>query len=494
VAQDAIIVTRLDRTVTYWNRAAAILYEIPDDAAGRNIEEITYKELPSGYAEQWNVLLEHREWIGDRRQTTHSGRLIDVRIRAKIISNGSGNDGSVLFVGTDITESKQLEAQFLRAQRLESLGALASGVAHDLNNVLTPILLSVEMLRPLAQAPQDHEMLRLLSDSAKRGADIVQQLLLFGRGSDSPRSPINVAGAIKDVGRMMRGTFPKNIVLSVQAPSDLWLVEADRTQVHQVLLNLCVNARDAMPQGGRLTLNAENVQVDAAFARRHDGKRVGSHVRIQVNDTGSGISPEHLEKIFDPFFTTKPIGQGTGLGLSTVLGIVRSHEGIVDVRSVVGKGTTFDIYLPAAPSAVGLGAATVDHAPLMGHDELILVVDDEDNIRSVLQRTLIRHNYRVLVASDGKKALDVFAQNIGKVKLVMVDVIMPVMDGEQTVRALRQLQPNLPVLAMSGLTGHRAVFEKKFGSKLRFMTKPFETDRALQLVREALDGTKPAVS
>ena len=495
VTQDAIIVTRLDRTVTYWNRAAAILYEIPPDAAGQKIEELTNKGLPANYDEQWKNLEEKREWAGERRQLTHSGRLIDVRIRAKIFCNANGNDTAVLFVGTDITESKQLEAQFLRAQRLESLGALASGVAHDLNNVLTPVLLSVEMLRPLAQAPQDHEMLQLLSDSARRGSEIVQQLLLFGRGSDSPRAPINVAGAIKDVGRMMRGTFPKNIVLSVQSPADLWLVEADRTQVHQVLLNLCVNARDAMPQGGRLSLNAENVQVDAAFARRHDGKRIGSHVRIQVRDTGSGIAPEHIEKIFDPFFTTKPVGQGTGLGLSTVLGIVRSHEGILDVNSTVGEGTLFEIYLPAAASVTGQVAGEVGREPLRGKNELILLVEDEESIRSILQRTLLKHNYRVLVASDGAEALGVFAQNAVKIQLVITDLLMPVMDGAQMVATLRRLNPNLPVVAMSGLPLHRAEFERKFRTRLRFLTKPFEIDHALELVRSLLDeSTTPAAS
>ena len=495
VTQDAILVTRLDRTITYWNRSAATLYDITADDAGQVFDTLAYKELPPDFDNHWKGVLESREWTGERRHSLRSGRSIDVRVRAKVIAETRGKDAAVLLVITDITESKQLAAQFLRAQRLESLGALASGVAHDLNNVLTPVLLAVEMLRPLAKATQDHEMLQLLSDSARRGSDIVQQLLLFGRGSDSPRAPINVAGAIKDVGRMMRGTFPKNIVLSVQSPADLWLVEADRTQVHQVLLNLCVNARDAMPQGGRLSLNAENVQVDAAFARRHDGKRIGSHVRIQVRDTGSGIAPEHIEKIFDPFFTTKPVGQGTGLGLSTVLGIVRSHEGILDVNSTVGEGTLFEIYLPAAASAAGLATGEVGRAPLMGNSELILLVEDEESIRNILQRTLLKHNYRVLVASDGAEALSVYAQNAAKVQLVITDILMPVMDGAQTVAALRRLNPNLPVLAMSGLPAHQADFEKKFGPRLRFLIKPFEINHALQLVREVLEaGTTSAAT
>jgi PAS domain S-box-containing protein len=498
VTQDAILVTRLDHTITYWNRSAASLYAITPEDAGKAFEALAYKEFPADFDGHWSAILEQREWTGERRHSLRSGRSIDVRVRAKVISEARDKEAAVLLVITDITESKQLAAQFLRAQRLESLGALASGVAHDLNNVLTPVLLAVEMLRPLAKEAEDYEMLQLLSDSARRGSDIVQQLLLFGRGSDSPRAPINVAGAIKDVDRMMRGTFPKNIVLSVQAPADLCLVEADRTQVHQVLLNLCVNARDAMPQGGRLTLNAENVRVDASFARRHDGKRIGSHVRIQVRDTGSGIAPEHLEKIFDPFFTTKPVGQGTGLGLSTVLGIVRSHEGILDVTSTVGAGTLFEIYLPAAATAAKLSAGEVSHEPLMGNNELILLVEDEESIRSILQRTLLEHRYRVIVASDGAEALSVYAQyaaKADKVQLLLTDILMPVMDGAQTIRALQRLNPSLLVLAMSGLPAQRAEFEKQFGPRLRFVIKPFEINHALRLVRELLDsGTTSAAS
>jgi PAS domain S-box-containing protein len=492
VTQDAIFVTDLDRTVSYWNRSAVLLFDLPSDAAGKKIETLTQKDPPPDFAELWQAVVAQREWTSERRRLTPAGRTIDVRIRARVLVDSSGEPSSVLVVFTDITESKQLEVQFLRAQRLESLGALASGVAHDLNNVLTPILIATEMLRPLARAAEDRQTLQLLSDSARRGADIVQQLLLFGRGSDSPRSPLSVGGTIKDVGKMMRGTFPKNIVLSVQAPADLWLVDADRTQLHQVVLNLCVNARDAMPQGGRLMATAENVQVDEAFARTHGGKRTGSHVRLRVQDTGTGIPLELLEKIFDPFFTTKPAGQGTGLGLATALGIVRSHDGILDVRSVVGEGTTFDIYLPAAASAAGVATSEIDRKEAMGQGELILVVDDEESICSALQRTLTSHHYRVMIASDGAEALGVFAQNANQVKLLITNMWMPVMGGAETIRTLRRLNPKLPVIAMSGLSAHRAELEREFGPRLQFLSKPFEADHALRLVREALDAAGAA--
>ncbi len=487
VTQDAIFVTRLDRTVTYWNRSAARLFDLPPNAAGQLIEALTQKDPPPDFAQLWQSVVAQREWTGEGRHHTPAGHSLDLRIRAKVLSSSAGEATAVLVVITDITESKLLEAQFLRAQRLESLGALASGVAHDLNNILTPILISAEMLGPLAVAPEDQRTLQLLNDSARRGADIVQQLLLFGRGSDSPRVPLNVGGTLKEVAQMMRSTFPKNIVLSIHAPADLWLVEADRTQLHQVVLNLCVNARDAMPQGGRLTATAENVQVDAAFARSHAGKRTGAHVRVQIVDTGTGIAPEHLEKIFDPFFTTKPVGQGTGLGLATVLGIVRSHDGILDVHSMVGQGTRFDLYFPAAVAPAAPATSDNDGRPLGGTNELILVVEDEENIRSILQRTLVNHGYRVLIASDGAEALGVFARHSADVSLVITNVWMPVMDGAQTIRALRRLKPNLPIMTMSGLTTHREAFEREFGPGLRLLGKPFQAEHALRLVRDTLD-------
>jgi len=491
VAQDAIMVINLDRIVTYWNRAAEKIYGLTSaEALGRTYEELIYSVVPPDFPAAWAQLLKQGTFTDDRQHSTRSGKKIDARTRATVVLDAQDTAKSILLVITDITESKLLEAQFLRAQRMESLGALASGVAHDLNNVLTPILISVELLRPLAKAKHDHEMLQILSDSARRGADIVQQLLLFGRGSDTPRSAMNAAGVVKEVGRMIRETFPKKLVVSIQAPADLRLIEADKTQIHQVLLNLCVNARDAMPQGGRLTLTAENIQIEEPFALRHGGKQAGPYILLRVADTGTGISAANLEKIFDPFFTTKPIGEGTGLGLATVLGIVRSHEGFLVVNSTVGSGTAFEVYLPATVSAVEAAASHSNSLALLGRGEWILLVDDEEPIRSVLQRTLAEDNYHVLVASDGAEALGVFAQNAAMIKLVITDAMMPVMDGAQTVHALRRLNPLLPVIAISGSAQH-AEFENDFGPRLRFLSKPFPSELALHLVRQALDEAYP---
>lgn len=488
VTQDAILVLSLDRVVTFWNRGAEKLYGIPQEQAlGQRYESIAYRELPPDYDAEWNDFLRRGEWAVERRQIARERGEIVVQKRATLVRDEHGRAKSVLIVLTDITEAKRLEAQFLRAQRLESLGSLASGVAHDLNNVLTPILMSTGMLAETARTKPERDLIQLLTDSARRGADIVQQLLLFGRGSNSPRSPMNVATVIKDMVQMMNGTFPKGIAISVQLPKDLWMIDGDRTQIHQVMLNLCVNSRDAMPAGGKLSVVAENVRVDEAFAERHPGAKPGQHVVVRVTDTGDGISPANLEKIFDPFFTTKPTGQGTGLGLATVLGIVRSHGGFVIVESQEGVGSEFGVYLPARPSAVESVTAERDRPKLQGRGELVLVIDDEASIRSALARVLASHNYEVLVAGDGVEGVAVFVQNAKRIRLVITDIMMPVMDGTQAIRALRRFNPQLPVIAISGVPTQRAELESNFGPHIRFLPKPFLIDKALFLARELLD-------
>lgn len=488
VAQEAIIVATPDRIVTYWNRAAERLYDIrAADACGQRVERLVGEKETPDYFQAWADTGKNGVWTGERKHFSRSRQPIDVRIQATWVRGSRTGGDAVFIVVSDITESKKLEAQFLRAQRLECLGALASGVAHDLNNVLSPILISIELLRPLARKPEDLELLQMLNNSARRGADIVRQLLLFGRGSDSPRSPLNPGDVVREVAKVMQGTFPKNLSISLQIAADLWQVSADRTQLHQVVLNLCVNARDAMPHGGRLVVGVTNVEVDEPQARRKGGTAAGRYVAIRVTDSGCGISTENLAKIFDPFFTTKPIGEGTGLGLPTVLGIVRSHGGFLDVASEPGQGATFEVYLPAVPLPGAESAAPENQATAMGRGECVLVVDDEESIRNAMQRVLTGMNYRVLTASDGAEALGVFAQNAAAVKLIFTDVMMPVMDGLQMMSVLRRLRPRLPVVAVSGLAAHQAEFQKKFGPQVRFLAKPFSSDLALRYVRESLD-------
>jgi len=495
ITQDAVLVLSLDRRVTFWNHAAEKLYGLTSpEAMGRPYESIAYRDPPTNDYAEWQQLLEKGCWSIERRQFARGRGEIVVQMQATLVRDERGSAKSVLLVVTDITEAKHLEAQFLRAQRLESLGSLASGVAHDLNNVLTPILMSTGMLADGARTTSERELIQLLSDSARRGADIVQQLLLYGRGSDTPRAAMSVAAVIKDMEQMMRGSFPKNIAITTRVPRDLWSIKGDRTQIHQVILNFCVNSRDAMPSGGRLSALAENIHVDAEFAKRHPGAEPGPHVAVRVCDTGTGIPAELLDKIFDPFFTTKPIGKGTGLGLATVLGIVRSHRGFVTVESQKGIGTEFRVYLPAEASAGKLVGANAHRKRFHSHGELILVIDDEANIRRALVSMLRAQHYEVMVACDGAEGIAAFGQQAKTIRLVITDMMMPVMDGTQAIRALRQVNPDLPVIAMSGLPAQRSELEATFGPRFRFLPKPFLIEQALALVDELLCEPSPSPS
>jgi signal transduction histidine kinase len=388
-------------------------------------------------------------------------------------------------------ELKEAEARLLRAQRLESIGALASGIAHDLNNILAPIMMSAPMLRWGLKPEEVEKTLVSIETSAQRGADLVKQLLLFGRGVEGNRTALQLKHLIRDIVRMVRETFPKAITSESKTAPDLWTLTGDATQIHQVLLNLCVNARDAMPAGGKLALSAENIQVDERYASLAPEAKPGPYVLIRVSDTGEGIPRAIMEKIFDPFFTTKEQGRGTGLGLSTVLGIVKGHDGFLDVRSEVGKGTTFSVYLPATPN---VQAPTPDRVPSTtinkGDGELVLVVDDEPEILKITEQNLERNGYRALLAHDGVEALVLFTQRKDEINAILTDLEMPVMDGVALVRAIRKLDSNVQVIASSGIGGAQGLDEKmgrlnELGVE-RLLTKPYGADALLQALQDAL--------
>jgi PAS domain S-box-containing protein len=487
VTRDAIMVLDSDDLVTYWNRSAERIYGFSAaEALGHKAGDLFPAVDPSEKETIKRAIWEHGEWMGEIRRVGKADKALRIQRRVNLLRDRNGDPRGVLLVDTDITEAKRVEEQFLRAQRLDSLGSLASGVAHDLNNVFTPIMMSIEMLDALTHETHEREMVQLLADSTRRGTDIVRQLLLFSRGSDSPRSEVNATLVIRELRRMVVETFPKNIRLSTQAPADIWPIRGDQTQLHQVLLNLCINARDAMPQGGRLTVGAENVHVDDKFASCQLNAKPGPHVLIRVADTGTGIPPEAIEKIFDPFFTTKPIGEGTGLGLATALGIVRSHDGFITVKSAPGAGSEFSVYLPAMASTAGTSADQTARQNRRGNGELVLVVDDEANIRTMVQRTLNNHGYETAGVSDGAEALKFVAGNGTNVRLVVTDLIMPNADGMQLVRELRHLHPQLPIVTISGTQGHRAEFEKLPPPRIRYLSKPFSIDDLLAVVHEAL--------
>ncbi len=487
--QDAILVINLDRRLRFGNRSAAQFYgQRAEDMPGQLADPLMFPAEPSRCAGVCDIALEKGAWSGEVRHPTGYGQVRTLHSRWSLVRDATGRPKDFLVVNTDITEKKRLEEQFLRAQRMESIGTLASGVAHDLNNILSPILMATELLRQIATDPADQEMLTMLKVSAERGSSIVRQLLTFGRGLEGERTELQPRILLKEMVKVIEETFPKSITLDHQFPEDLWSVHGDPTHIHQVLLNLCVNARDAMPRGGCLTIASENLVLDEDATLTNPEARPGPYVVLEVRDTGSGIPPAILEKIFDPFFTTKEPGKGTGLGLSTVLGIVRSHEGFVQVVSRVGEGTQFKVYVPAlAPAHIALAPAVQVELP-RGQGELVLVVDDEDAVRRVAQRILEHHGYQVVSASDGAEGLLVFSQRRREVRAVLTDMLMPIVDGGALVRALRRLSPNLPIVAMTGLANSA---EDVSGLRVEadaFLHKPFDAEQIVRTLHQVLAG------
>ena len=370
---------------------------------------------------------------------------------------------------------------------------LASGIAHDLNNVLAPIILAAPVLREHITNPDDLRIITSLEKSAERGVNLVRQILAFAQGVGGGRQLVEVRHLLRETVSVIGETFPKNIRLDDWVPDDLWPITADPTQIHQVILNLCVNARDAMPAGGTLSLRAENCLLDERAAKKIEGATAGAWLVLHFEDTGTGIPDEALSHIWEPFFTTKEAGRGTGLGLSTVRGIVESHNGFVSLKTLAGKGTTFRVFLPAAEvRAIGSHAAPVNGRAIRGNGELILIVDDEPQIRDITAAILSRHGYRVLLAGDGTEAVAIFASRSSEINAIVTDLRMPNLDGIALANVAQHLNPAVKILAMSGLSSAGGDIEmKRFTGTLLF--KPFKADALLHAVGGLLHpGLAPA--
>ncbi|HEX6625479.1 MAG TPA: PAS domain S-box protein, partial [Pyrinomonadaceae bacterium] len=486
-ARDAIIVRDLEDRILYWNRGAERMYGWAEaEAVGAGIVELLYQGNPAQYEQARRVVTEEGAWAGELRHATKGGKEITVESRWTLVRDERGEPKSVLAINTDISERKRMETQFLRAQRMESIGTLAGGIAHDLNNILSPILMAVEMLRMKVTDEDGQVCLALLQKNAERGGSMVKQVLSFARGVEGERVALQPQHLIKDVIKILGETLPKAISIRLDLRERLEVVSADATQLHQVLMNLCINARDAMPAGGVLTIRAENKTVDENYARMQFDAQAGSYVAVTVEDTGTGMPPEVLNRIFEPFFTTKEMGKGTGLGLSTALTIVRSHGGFVNVYSEVGKGTKFTFYLPVAESGEGAEAGKARPELPGGSGELILVVDDEEAIRRITKGTLETFGYKVLTAGDGTEAVALYAENSGEIKAVLTDMLMPFMDGLATIRALRRMNPRVKVIAASGLTGNGQSAEAEAAGVKTFLAKPYTAEKLLKTLAELL--------
>jgi hypothetical protein len=478
---DAITVRDLGHRILFWNKGAERMF-------GWTKEEVLNAHVTGimpRNEEAYEGVLKYGEWSGEFPRTTKDGRKIMVETRWTLLRDNEGQPKSILAMTTDITEKKKIEAQLLRSQRMESIGTLASGIAHDLNNILAPIMMSATMLHE--QVSPDARMLTtVIEESAQRGTDIVKQVLTFARGIEGDRVALQPRHLIKEVQEITRETFPKSIQIRTGMPKDLWTIIGDSTQVHQIVLNLCINARDAMPDGGTLTITAENLDVGECDAAMHPDAKVGRYVAIGVADTGTGIPAKIIDKIFDPFFTTKEVGKGTGLGLSTVIGIAKSHGGFVKVYSEMGKGSIFKVYLPASPGEkVEPGVEDRPDMP-SGNGEWVLLADDEPAVRKVTETMLKRNGYNVVVAADGIDALAIYAQRMDEIKVVLTDVMMPVLDGTKLTRALRRMNKDVAIIAATGQADESRQSElKQLGIK-SILLKPYRTDKLLDALHETI--------
>ncbi|WP_310488967.1 ATP-binding protein [Chamaesiphon sp. VAR_69_metabat_338] len=491
---DAIVLWSIEGQVKYWNHSAERIYGWPAErAVGKQIAEFLYHLEDPQYQAAIARTLDRGQWSGEFQLLTREGKSIVVASHWYAIESTAGTPLSILTIDTDITEHKLLERQFLHAQRLENLGTLASGIAHDLNNILTPIVAITELL-PLKLPNLDERTQRLLAtlaENSKRGCELVAQILTFARGGVGERTILQPRYLLVEALQIARQTFPKSIEIGLQIENThLWTLSADATELHQILMNLCVNARDAMPNGGELTIMAENIILTDEYRQLHPDALGGAYVAITVADTGVGIPPELIERIFEPFFTTKPIGKGTGLGLSTVRTIVNNHQGFVHVSSQLDRGTEFRCYLPAIIE----GRDDLDPAqaesrlPLqIGNGELILIVDDEPSIREILGTTIESYGYHSLTASNSKQAIELFAQHHHQIQTILLDYMMPDGDPRDTIAQFHSIDPTVRAIVMSGLCAHEIAEHHHGETVVAFLAKPFSTHDLLDTLHTVLN-------
>jgi two-component system, cell cycle sensor histidine kinase and response regulator CckA len=522
IATDAIMVQDLERNILFWNKGAETLYGWRiSEVLDQNISQILYKkDVSPEITEVLCNVLEYGSWQGELNQIKKDGTPIIVQSSWTLVQDDNGRPKSILSVNTEITQKKKFEAQLLRSQRLESIGTLAGGIAHDLNNILTPILMSVQLLQIKLKDDQSQELLKTLENNAKRGANLVKQVLSFARGVETKQSLIQINHLIREIEQIIKQTFPKSISCHLNMPDNLWYVSGDITQLHQVLMNLVVNANDAMPDGGNLSIFVENTIIDQHYAQMNVDAKEGSYLVISVVDDGVGMSPEVQERIFEPFFTTKEVGKGTGLGLATTLGIIKKHNGFVSVYSEISKGTKFKIYLPAVeikPEMSKIGDRfnnATDHVmvngikqklyptaettsqerkPQIGNGELILVVDDEKGIRETSKSYLELYDYRVIVASDGIEAVSLYADHRSEISLILLDMMMPSMSGTMAIRTLEKINPDVKIIATSGLPSNQKLADDSSTVVKAFLLKPYTAQELLESIKTVINTEYKAI-
>jgi PAS domain S-box-containing protein len=485
-AAEAIVVADLNHRVSFWNRGAERLFGFTAvEALGHQLQEVLPLESTIGSADFLHAITLPSDWRGEIRTHDRAGEPLVIETSITMLIGDDGRPTGRLYFSADITTKKGLEEQFLRVQRMENIGMLAAGVAHDLNNILAPMRMVGPLLRDRLSEPRDLKLLDTLESCAVRGAALVRQILGFAQGVSGEPRTVQVKHLLRDIVDVITATFPKSIVLEEDVPSNLWPINGNPTQVHQILLNLCVNARDAMPEGGTLRLSARNRELDDAAVQGIEGAQPGPWIVIEVQDTGTGITPEVLAHMWEPLFTTKGTDKGTGLGLSTVRGIVVQHRGFVTIESEVGHGSTFRVHLPAENTTGETADPDTPAVQARAKGELVMFVDDEPSVRDVAQTALTRQGYRVITAGDGAEAIAQFAPHASEIALVITDIDMPNFDGVALCRVIHTLSPKTKLLVISGLSTGAPSDPPGVG----FLAKPFDLDTLLQRTDAVLRGT-----
>jgi len=481
--RNTVIATNLEGMIIYWNKfAEELIYWKESEVLGRNIREISLPNLDDEDAgDIMSQLRTTGHWEGELITKRKDGTTFPTHVVSTEIKDDGGEIIGYVGVGTDITEKKSLEARLLRTQRLESIGMLAGGIAHDLNNILQPIMMSIGLLKSERSEAETERILGVIDANARRGADLIRQVLSFARGIHSEKQTLIMKYLLDDIVSIIHETFPKNIEVSFSASPSLWNISGNYTQMHQVALNICLNARDAMPEGGRLSLTAENVRRKGGPNKRMHGLPPGNYILVKIEDTGFGMEPEIIDKIFDPFFTTKEPDKGTGLGLATAYGIVNEHGGGIHVESEPGGGSAFYIYLPAIKfDEEEAEDAGTEQDSANGKGETVLVVDDERAILDITSSVLEEFGYDVLTAEDGEKALEIVEAGKERIDAAIVDMMMPVMNGTEVVKALKEKLPGLKIISVSGYQKEHELIGVEDNLIDAFLPKPFSAETLLR--------------
>lgn len=485
--EDAVISTDVNGVVRIWNEAAVQLFGYSArEAQGRDISFITSSEDREAF-HQYIA----RAQLGDSQRfegwiVSKGGKRIAVSVTASPVRNDNSTVSGVSAIIRDLTERRLLEEQLRQSQKLEALGALAGGIAHDFNNLLSVILgygeLALDRLKD--DNPVRRQIIQMRA-AADKAASLARQLLAFSRRQVLEPRVLDLNSVVSGLEKILRRVIGENIELKIDLATDLGHVKADPTRVEQIIMNLVVNARDAMPIGGRLSISTGNCELDEEYVRKHSSTQPGSYVMIGVSDSGAGIPPEIQSRIFEPFFTTKGPGKGTGLGLSTVYGIVKQSGGHIWVYSEVGKGTTFKIYLPRVQEKISANSKPQEEVDLSG-TETVLLVEDAAHLRELAREFLSNSGYRVIEASNGAEALELAAQHQGQIDLLLTDVIMPGMSGAELARKVMEARPSVQVIYASGYTADAISQHGVLDEGVVLIEKPYTRDKLLRKIREVL--------